>query len=294
MLPNFFIVGAAKSGTTSLYNYLKQHPQIFLPTNKEPQFFSIEEKFFNDLEYYKLLYLEAQERQAIGDMSTTYLYYYQETIKNMKTLIPNHQSLKFVIVLRNPIDRVFSHYLMNRFLGLTYHDFDTVIRKERIAPDKINYVEMGLYSKQVQAYLENFSNVKIYLYEDLQNNLKNTLNDLFLFLEIGVNYPINTKYRHRVSGTPKSLFFNLMLNKLAVILYRASRPFEKILYSDKLKLRFLQLKYNANEIIEFLRTKMLKKETMSESSREYLKEFYREDILKLQSLINRDISHWLK
>ena len=109
-LPNFLIVGAAKSGTTSLYNYLNQHPEVFMPTFnldgvnvKEPQFF-VKQKIINkihfgiwDWESYKDLFKKAQNHQAIGEASVFYLYYYEEAIKNIKRYL--NSEVKIIIIL---------------------------------------------------------------------------------------------------------------------------------------------------------------------------------------------------
>ena len=119
-LPNFLIVGAAKSGTSSLHNYLNQHPEIFMPSYKdglnvkEPQFL-IKNKVKDRLHFgiwswqeYKALFDDATKFKAIGESSVFYLYYYKEAIKNIKFRLDDN--IKIIILLRNPIDRAYSAF----------------------------------------------------------------------------------------------------------------------------------------------------------------------------------------
>ena len=119
--PNFLVVGAAKSGTTSLFNYLTQHSDIYIPEVKECRFFSqlpknykgLGAEFFpnsgitDERVYFNLF--SGHEDKVCGDMSNDYLYYYEKSIKNIKKYLGNE--IKIVIVLRNPIDRAYSNYM---------------------------------------------------------------------------------------------------------------------------------------------------------------------------------------
>src|SRR5690242_1148638 len=108
VLPNFLIVGAAKGGTTSLYYYLKQHPEVFLSVVKEPCFFCYANKTPNykhskdtvvDFKIYKKLFETAKNYKAIGEASSTYLFMYEETIKNIRDFIPDATNVKIIIIL---------------------------------------------------------------------------------------------------------------------------------------------------------------------------------------------------
>ncbi len=117
VLPDFLILGAMRSGTTSLYHYLKQHPEIFMPSLKEPHFFSYFGKPVSplpsyirsarwNLEDYLTLFESAMNGQLIGEASVSYLYYYRETIENIKRVYrDNYSQLKCIAILRNPVER---------------------------------------------------------------------------------------------------------------------------------------------------------------------------------------------
>ena len=105
--PNFLIIGAAKAGTTSIYNYLKEHPEIFMTKVKEPCFFSFAEeevkflsgkpKFINKFEEYINLFNGAENYKCKGEASTPYLYFYNKTISNLKKFIKEWEKLKIII-----------------------------------------------------------------------------------------------------------------------------------------------------------------------------------------------------
>ena len=121
-MPNFLIVGAAKCGTSSLHNYLNQHPDIFMPSYnargmkvKEPRFLVkeiIKNRVHNgvwDFEEYKSLFSDVKHEKLIGESTVLYLYYYETAIKNIKHYLGN--DIKIIIMLRKPVDRAFSAYL---------------------------------------------------------------------------------------------------------------------------------------------------------------------------------------
>jgi len=143
-LPNFLIVGAPKSGTTSLYYYLKEHPEIYMSKLKEPHFFSKEcknlpfrgpkdeslgsTKYMNlTWEDYQNLFKGAITYKAVGEASADYLYYFKCSIKNIKKYLGNP---KIIIILRNPIERAFSAYLHMLRDGREYLSFREALHME--------------------------------------------------------------------------------------------------------------------------------------------------------------------
>ena len=166
MLPNFIIVGAPKAGTTSIYRYLSKHPEVFMSSPKEINYFSIDQIESQNLYYnyfkvkslieYEKLFDGVTNETAIGEGSVSYLFY-KETPAKIKNIIPD---VKIIILLREPISRAFSHYLMDNKLGLVNDSFENIIFKTSIS-DKQNlyyqqYVELGLYYKQIKRYFDIF------------------------------------------------------------------------------------------------------------------------------------------
>jgi hypothetical protein len=216
--PNFFVVGAAKSGTTSLYSYLDQHPDIYLSPIKEPNFFStdIDPKrfsnsykrnneldyksyflkkplqqlrlsFVRDERYYTQLFEEANGQKAIGECSTSYLFS-KEAAANIYNFNSNS---KILIIIRHPVERAISHYLMALRSGYTDLSFRQALEKDMNEKNRgwgISnvFVETGMYSDQIYRYYKVFpeSQVKILLFDNFKNNLKGTLNEVFAFLDL--------------------------------------------------------------------------------------------------------------
>ena len=157
--PNFFIVGAAKAGTTSLHRYLEQHPQVFMSSVKEPRFFEagwekigkarflIPARIAGEREYLQL-FKEAGESKAIGEASPSYLYD-EEAPYLIKEKIPK---AKIIISLRDPIDRAYSQYLHFVRAGIETKPFCDALFNEL----GDYYVQPGQYSDQVRRYLEVF------------------------------------------------------------------------------------------------------------------------------------------
>lgn len=298
-LPNFLIVGAAKAGTTSLYYYLKEHPEIFLPERKELRFFSdmpgnfkgpgdenVNRTIIKSIKEYKKFYENVRNEKAIGDISPEYLYYFNKSIKNIKNILGDP---KIIIILRNPIDRAFSHYLYFVRDGREIFSFEEALKSEEMRK-KLNwewswfYKDVGFYYKQVKAYMENFSNIKVYLYDDLKKDTLGLVQDIYRFLEVDdffVPKSVTTKFN--VSGIPKNKIFHSFLTK-PNILKGAIKPFIKVLIS----------KDTRRKLQNWLLQKNLEKPQMKPETREYLKKIYRKDILRLQDLIKRDLSHWLR
>ena len=135
MLPNFIIVGAPKAGTTSLYHYLSEHPQVFMSDPKEVNFFSKEEieaqgLYYQDfkakdLNSYEKLFNEGIGKKAVGEGSVSYLFY-PDTPAKIKASIPE---VKIIILLRNPVERGYSHYLMDYRMGLTDLSYEEIVYK---------------------------------------------------------------------------------------------------------------------------------------------------------------------
>lgn len=169
-LPNFFIVGAVKSGTTSIYAQLKKHPQVFLPEMKEPHFFTSrlpppenkEENCIGNFDAYQRLYQGAAGFPAIGDVSASYLW--DET--SPERILEVCGQAKIIISLRDPIARAYSQYWMDILLGFRKLSFEEELRRDIANTDKgfwtaRLYVELGLYHDQVRRYFDAFGRDRV-------------------------------------------------------------------------------------------------------------------------------------
>ena len=287
MLPNFIIVGAAKSGTTSLYHYLSEHPDVFMTNPKEVNYFSAEEitqqgLYYKDhktlsFEAYKELFIGSEGFKAVGEGSVSYLFY-PETPQKIHALLPD---VKIIILLRNPIDRGFSHFLMDQRLGLVDLEYKDIIFNTK-PHEKMHlyfqqYVELGLYFNQVKRYIDLFGKdrVKIYLNEDLRSDLGAVIDDLYVFLQLDKSEKPNLEKQHNTFTMPN--------NRLIAQLYKSHfiRGALSKIVPEKLKEKALNTFFNKTE-----------KPTLSDAERARLHEIYDEDIKQLALLIDRDLSHW--
>jgi len=302
-LPDAIIVGAAKAGTTSLFNYLSDHPQIFKPRIKEPWFFSYKDNIPNfiiptngkpntkeiitdEVDYFNLF---KNENKYLIEGSTSYLYTAKDTIENIKEIYgDSYSDLKIVIVLRNPVQRAWSHYIMHVRDGKTNLSFFDSIKesiiKERLKRGCIigyDYIGFGLYYSQVKLFMKTFSNVKIIIYDEYKKNSRETLDDLTNFFDLdGFNYCTDKKYN--VSGVPKNRIYKIISNLLT----------RESFFKSYLGPIFLN-KFLYNQILK-LKSKMYKKKLLNESDKKVLIEIYREDVKLLENLIKVDLCHWLK
>jgi len=299
-LPNFLIIGAAKSGTSSLYYYLKQHPEIYMSPVKEPHFFSFtsQTKMTNgpgdtipeaitDLEEYKNLFENVINEKAIGEASTSYLYR-KEASKRIKATNPD---IKLIAILRNPTERAFSAYMhLIRDQREETKPFSEALKQEAIRIqnnwDPIwHYKNVGLYFEQLSRYYKIFSReqIKIYEFEQLISNPGELLQDIFSFLEVNTNFTPDISLKYNVSGSQKSNF----IYYISKTIFNKPNPIRWIS-------RILIPELWRQKVTNTIRSKNLDKQTISEVVKSDLINFYREDILKLEELIEKDLSKWLE
>ena len=288
--PNLFIVGAPRSGTTSLYYYLKQHDEIFFPHVKEPRHFQWD--YYNDISYNKLkaksysskndyldLFQTKRKFKYYAEASPSYLYAY-DSASQIKAEYPD---AKILIILRNPIDRCFSNYTLRHSAGrekLTFGeciDYKINFLKYRREGSR-HYIRQGFYSNGIKAYKEIFSdNVEVFLYDDLKKDSNLLISSILDFLDLNKTNKINTNFIAQQSKVNKPNFFK-KIKKWKV---------KKILFS------LIPLNWRLN-LKTYINNRFLNKNyTMDITSRNKLKNLFREDIIKTSKLINKDLNHWL-
>jgi len=287
--PNFFIVGTPKAGTTSLYHYLEEHPEIFMSPIKETNYFSYAEINQQDLYYdvehvstieeYLAQFAGVSNEKAIGEASVSYLFYPSVPLK-LKQFNPD---ARIIMVLRNPVDRAFSHYLMDHRLGFVNLPLDKIVNEEN--RDKLTnlyyqqYISLGYYYEQIKRYLDAFGSeqVKVFLYEDVVSNIDGVVSEIYSFLQVDDNYKPGTDQKHNVFLAPK----NSLIGKLYTS--KAFRTIARKLFSEKLQ--------NAVKNRFFVKEK---KPSLDQDLKNTMHSLFHDDILKTADLLNKDLSHWLK
>lgn len=168
-LPTFLIIGAARSGTTSLWQYLKEHPDVFVPGDKEVNFFNAEGAFDRGVDWYASLFAPGRGKKAIGEASPSYLYS-KEAASRMASVVPE---ARLVAILRNPIDRTYSHYLHGRYFAVERRSFREAVEQEMRSPNDVswpfNYVAQSRYHEQLVRLNEFFprEQILVQLFDDL-------------------------------------------------------------------------------------------------------------------------------
>lgn len=292
--PNFLIVGTAKAATTTIYRYLQQHPDIFLSERKEPCFFTFANQqktkystgrpvqFVTDFDDYLSLFEKAEHYKIRGEASTPYLYFYNETIANIKKYHPHYKKLKILIALRNPVERAYSQYMMKVRDLVEDKTFKEALqleekRMQENAHFDFFYKDRGLYFNQVKAYLDVFDDVKIVFYDDIKHNVDNVLEEITEFLNVKKH--VYTKIRRQnVSGVSRFKFLTHLIREKSWF-----KNLFRTLFTKKLK----------KKIRNYVMVKNVKKIDMLDyESSKLLKNYYEKDIKKLEKLLNEDLSNW--
>lgn len=198
MIPNFMVVGAQKSATTWLFECLHEHPEVFVPELKEVHYycpadrcrFSRRDK---GSDWYQGLFPSDPRYKAQGELTTDYMFY-SGVVDDIHCLNPN---MKIIFMLRNPIDRAYSAYWMWRRHKADLKPFEELIKTN---PE---IIERSLYYRQIAPYVEKFGtkNVKIYIYEEMSDNLDRFIEDLYEFIGVDNSFRPKTLGR-RVGNTP--------------------------------------------------------------------------------------------
>jgi predicted nucleotidyltransferase len=305
LIPDFLIIGAGKSGTTSLNNYLQQHPEIFIPELKEPNFFAYEnltiEHFstskedvshfhtsITDLNKYLDLFKPAHPAQLKGETSNTYLYY-EGAAERIKQYNPD---MKLIAVLRQPAGRLYSRFLhLARENRTPTQNFADCLNRDSIWWKRNDLVKEGFYFKYLSRFYELFpkENIRIYLYEDFQSKRQDVLRDIYTFLGVSEFNPPNVDVTYNESGFIKNSFLNKIYGQNGMLINAVKKVLPENAVSKVKNNLFVQKIFNK------LRSKNLVKPKLdSKLKKQITEEIYGDDIRNLQNLLQRDLSHWLK
>lgn len=302
-LPNFLIIGAAKSGTSSLWDYLRQHPDIYMPINKEPNFFAFQGKTpdfhgpdddarifaklyqysITEFEDYADLFKDAAQESAIGEASVRYLYF-PDSASRIQQYLPN---VKLIVMLRNPIERLYSHYCMNvgmyglEPLSLRQALTEETNRKNARWGWDWHYVSIGRYYEQLKRYYTRFpaNQIRVFLYEDFCQNTLTVVKEIYDYLGVNSSFAPNISTHSKKAYIPKN-------RQLHHFLTEPNRPrdwLEQLLTPDTYQ-GLIDLLIQAN-------TKAIP--PIESDLKLMLQDTLREDIEQLQTLIGQDLSHWL-
>ena len=286
--PNFIVVGASKCGTSSLYAYLRQHPEIFLPRVKETHFFTYDEIHSLGPEGFAADYYPgARGHAARGDITPTYFVQPDVVIPRIKAVYGDAPP-KFVLIMRNPVDRAWSHYLHKVRSGEEKETFEQALclEAERMRTAPVGwwgYLAESSYATYLAKWLEAFPREQFLflLTEDLASNPDAVLEHIFAFLGVDPAYRIQDHRRKNMGGAVKSGFALSVLSKPSVI---------KVLVKKLLPLRYQQkLK---TRLIELNTSKAGGAAEMSEDQKAWLRSRLGPSVRELERLTGIDLSLW--
>jgi hypothetical protein len=294
-LPNFLIIGAPKSGTTTLHYALSQHPQVFMCPVKEAGFFwaygqevdlhgpgtaKLHNRLISDRTQYEKLFEPAGGCKAIGESSVRYL----STARAPQVIHDLAPQMKLVAILRQPAERAFSAFMHNLRDGLEpCSEFAEAIAQDRDGRRDdwlfCRYLNRGFYYASLKRYLEYFDREQLHisLLEDLKEDPNGLMRGLLRFLEVDEGFLPDLSHKHNVSGVIR----NPALRWLWTRSNEARAALRPLLPP--------RLRHAAFEWV----IQDLEKLPFPPEQRAELTEYYRPDILGLQDLLGRDLSHWL-
>lgn len=218
-LPTFFIIGAMRCGTTSLHSYLRSHPDIYLRF-KEPHFF--DGRFERGLDWYRSLFAEAADAKAVGESTPTYMYS-DLALQRMHQVVPN---ARLVAMLRNPVERAYSHYWMNRAREKENRSFEEAVRDEIDVESETptHYLEFGLYKRRLDHVHSIFGRdaLHVELTEDMKRDPAETYERICRFLDV------DPLFRPPNLGQPVNSFLTFRSVAGRRMAKRLPRPLKKV------------------------------------------------------------------
>jgi hypothetical protein len=286
--PNYILLGASKSATTTIYDVLRQNLNVFAPQFKEPHFFNIDDNYEKGLSWYlNTYYKNSIDSKVVVDFTPTYLYSKKSAERIFHSL---GRDVKFIIILRDPVDRAFSHYLHSKRDGHEKESFESAIKLEQkrlseymldndfIAELRFSYISQGLYYKMLMTYLK-FYDLNDFLIinfdKEISNNMHSALDRVSEFLDIDINSELSDIHSNK-SGVSKSKSLNNLILKENVL-----RKFVKKI-----------IPYNIRQVIKN-KIRNFNKEDINyaplnpDLKSELFDMYFKEDVSNLENLLNQ-------
>ena len=261
--PNFLCIGAQKSGTTLLYSLVRQINDIYLPSVKELHYFDDDIAYAQGLQWYQDTYFsESSHYIRRGEITPSYMYIQKSAERIYNDL---GKDVKFIVILRNPIERAYSHYVMKYQTKEEIHSFNDalILESSRSKDKRFAYVKRGLYAEQIEHYFKFFDrkNFLFLEFDYFTENQDASMKEICDFLGVEKKVAFKNKTVHNSKLTLKERFEFSLLNSN----FNASLLLPKNGYPD-----------------------------MSASHKKVLQECFVKDIEKLKDITGKDFSSWLQ
>lgn len=289
--PNLFILGAAKAGTTTLYDLLCRHPDVFLTEVKEPQFFSNDGLYARGIDDYLSRHFGGSEHYAVAGEATPHYLYCEKVAARIAEHFPGSQC-RFIVVLRDPVQRAWSLYWNLVSEGVEPLEFDAALVSEAQRIDdatlladgslRYAYVSSGLYARQLKAYFQYFDPGQFHImwFEDLVADTPGCLRDVCRFLGIDVVEDLDVGKKSNASHRPRLAWLHRFARRPNVL-----KSLVKPLLPERLRYKL------ANGLIEMNR-KSVKNPALAPDVAQALRARFADDITELEQLTGRDLSAW--
>jgi hypothetical protein len=300
--PDFFIVGAPKCGTTAMQDYLRQHPEIYMPEAKPPLYRGKELHFFgSDLKFNRPMLTEekylsyfqgAENRKRVGEASTWYLYS-KRAAHEIKEFNP---TASIIIMLRNPVDMIYSVHSQALYNGdEDIGDFKSALDAESdrkrglrlpkrclVPPERFFYREVGRYHEQVKRYFDVFGrqNVYIIIFDDFLTDIRRVYRETLCFLDVYGDFQPSFKVINPNKKVRSKFLRDLLRNPPLVALW-----FAKYFFPTGVRQGLIEMLKGYNTRYELL-------EPMNPELKKQLKAEFAAEIEKLSELLGRDLTHW--
>jgi hypothetical protein len=287
-LPNVLIIGVQKAGTTSLFNYISQHPEVYGPeAMKDFPFFSKDDYYGRGHEWFSKFFKRHNGKRVILHGHVNYIYHYELSAPRIYQFDKN---IKMILILRNPAERAYSAYWQARKIGVeNKKSFEEAIAAEQDRKkgnyrerSSLTYIDHGYYCKQIKYFLKFFDSrqILINLFDNLIEDKKAVMKQAFKFIEVDDSFSPSFGIQNP-SGIPRIEMLQRFLER-------------KVPVPERLK-DFIPLdrRIMLKESLRKLNTRRAKYPPISETTRKELIKLYEKEIIELQELIDKDLSRWL-
>lgn len=292
--PNFLCIGAPKCGTTTLYKVLRQHPEIFLSDFKEPHFFDNPANYANGKEWYLNTYFKsAKDYKVVGEFTPSYLY---EVASHQRMKECLGDDVKFIMLLRNPVDRAYSHYLHSKRDAFETASFEQALEQEERLLSQINleteyvkklkysYRTEGLYAQQLTSLLEVFpkAEIRCYIFEkDFVGDKSEMVSDILTFLGVQ-DLPLELNMRSNPASVARIKGLKQFMKKETWLSRFAKRMVPSFERRQQIR-NFIQERNN----------KVKKPSPLSpEVRKQVYKRYFKQDVECLEELLQIDLTIW--
>ena len=289
---NLFCIGCPKSGTTTLFKILCQHSQIHTPKFKEPFFFN-NSNYQNGIDWYaKTYYDDIKNEKWVLDFTPSYLYSDEALFRINE--YSKGKDLKFIVMLRNPVERAYSHYLHTLRDGLEDLDFNGAIQAESerllnyennlLSQLKYSYIYQSLYHKHLSKYFESFgrNNFFVINYDSQfldKSEFKLMISDLQNFLEIKIEN-LNIEIKENFASESRSKILQTLVNSNGL-----HKRLARLLFKSKINRQIL-----INKFRKLNEKKIVKKDLEAEFKKNLYDKYFHTDVLKLESLLEKKLN----